>query len=201
VRRALPADSRAVARLHREVISWALLSRLGEDVTTAFYHAVSRSDVAFCFVVEQEGQIAGFAAGVADWRRLYRQMIQYMWWPLIKSAPRMLAAARWRRLLETGRYAQSGHEGVAAEFLSFGVREDARGRLWVGSALARAIVGEFRRRGIPRIRGVVWERNERAVKFFEAMGFRFVSDVDIHPGERSRTFVVDISPDAAGPTA
>ena len=161
---------------------------------TGFYQAVTRSPVAFCFVAEDQGRLQGFAAGVCDWPRLFRQVARHTWWPLLKTLPALLWSGRWRRLLETGRYTQSGHEGVKAEFLSFGVREDAPGRLWAGTALAHAVVSEFRRRGIPKIRGVVWERNERALRFFEAVGFKFVSDVEIHPGERSRTFVVDLVP-------
>jgi ribosomal protein S18 acetylase RimI-like enzyme len=192
VRKAQPADSRTIARLHREVIAWGLLSQLGEDVVTGFYRAVITSPVAFCFIAEDQGAAQGFAAGVCDWPRLLRAVARHTGWPLLKALPGLLWSGRWRRLLETGRYTQSGHEGVRAEFLSFGVREDAPGRLWAGTALAYAVVNEFKRRGVPRIRGVVWERNERAVRFFEAIGFRFVSDVDIHPGETSRTFVVDL---------
>jgi len=192
VRKARPADSGAVARLHRDIISWGLLSQFGEEVVAAFYGALSSSPAGFCFVAEEGARIVGFAAGVADWPRLRRAVIRRAWWPLLKSLPSVLGRWRWRRLLETNRYTGSGVEGVQAEFVSFGVREDVPGRLWTGAALARAVVAEFRRRGVPRVRGVVWERNERAIRFFEAMGFRFVSDVEIHPGERSRTFVIDL---------
>lgn len=196
VRRAQPNDSRAVARLHREIISWALLTKLGEDVVTAFYRVVIASPVSFCFVAEEDGNLVGFAAGVTEWPRLFRQMIRKTWWPLLRSLPRLLRSARWRRVFETGRYTQSRHEGVNAEFLSFGVREDAHARLWAGAALAYAIINEFRRRGVPRFRGVVWDQNDRATQFFKAVGFQFVSEVEIHPGEVSRTFIMDLRPES-----
>ena len=198
VRRALLADSRALARVHREVISWGLLTHLGEDAVSAFYRGVTSSTVAFCFVAEEDGRLIGFAAGVCDWSRLRRQLVRGMWWPLLRAIPSLLRSGKWRRLFETGGYVQSRHEGVDAEFLSLGVHPECEGRLWTGVALARAVVEEFRRRGVRRIRGVVWERNERALKFFEAVGFRFVSDVEIHPGERSRTFVHDVLPGGRG---
>jgi len=198
VRRAQPGDSRAIASLHREIISWGLLTRLGDKVVTGFYRAVITSPVAFCFVAEEEGKLEGFAAGVCDWPRLFRGVIRQTWWPLLWVLPFRLTGRRWRRLLETGRYTQSRHEGVRAEFLSLGVRQQASGRLWVGTALVRAVVNEFRRRGVTRIRGVVWDQNERALRFFEGVGFRFISEVEIHPGEVSRTFVVDLVPRDAG---
>jgi ribosomal protein S18 acetylase RimI-like enzyme len=194
VRKAQPSDSRAIARLHREIISWALLTQLGEDVVTAFYRAVTQSSVAFCFVAEDQGTLAGFAAGVCDWPRLRREVMAQAWRPLLMVLPSLLWSGRWRKIWETGRYTQSGHEGVNAEFLSFGVRESVQGRVWAGAALAYAVMEEFRRRGVARIRGVVWDQNERAIRFFQGVGFRFVSEFEIHPGERSRTFVMDLAP-------
>lgn len=198
VRRAQPADSRRIARLHREVISWGLLAQLGEPVVAAFYRAVTSSPAAFCFVAEEDGRLEGFASGVSDWPRFFRHVVRATWWPLLRSAPILLARGRGRRLMETGRYTRSEHEGVQAEYLSLGVRPEATGRLWVGTALTRAVVNEFRRRAVPRIRGVVWTQNERALRFFEGVGFRFVSEVEIHPGEVSRTFVVDLPPKHKG---
>ncbi|MGH2453806.1 MAG: hypothetical protein ACRDF5_08590 [bacterium] len=198
VRRGRPEDARAVARLHREIISWGLLPSLGEGVVTAFYRAVSASPVAFCFVADDGERLWGFAAGTADWPRLRREVMRTTWRPLLRAVPVLLRGGRWRRLRETDRYTQSSHLAVSAEFLSFGVLPEMSGRVWVGAALAYAVVNEFRRRGVRRVRGVVWEQNERALKFFEAVGFRFVSEVEIHPGERSRTFVADLTPTAQG---
>lgn len=197
VRRAHPADSAAIARLHRETISWGLLSQLGEAVVKAFYCAVTECPASFCFVAEQDSVPVGFAAGVEHWPTLLRHAVRRMGWPLLRSAPHVLAGRRWRKLWETGRYTQSGLEGVNAEFVSFGVREDAPARVLTGAALVRTVTEEFRRRGIRRFRGVVGDHNARAKQFFEAVGFRFLSQIEIHPGEASRTHVVDISPGRA----
>jgi len=196
VRRARLDDSAAIARLHRETISWGLLSQLGERVVTAFYRAVIECPASFCFVADQGGVLQGFAAGVTAWPRLLRYVVARTALPLLGTVPALLASGRWRRLWETTRYTQSGLGGVDAEFLSFGVREQARDRVWAGTALVRAVVQEFRQRGVLRFRGVVWSRNEQAQKFFETVGFRFVSEVEIHPGEVSRAHIVDIGPPA-----
>jgi ribosomal protein S18 acetylase RimI-like enzyme len=195
VRRALPSESRAIARLHRETISWGLLSQLGEDVVTAFYQALTESPRAFCFVAEEDGALQGFVAGVEDWPEFSRAAIRRIWWPLLKGLPRVLTASRFRRLLETRRYTRrddlEGVKSIKAEFLTFGTREDAA-RLWVGVALIRAGANEFRRRGVPRVRGVVWERNVRAAEFFRTVGFKVVSTIEIHPGEVSRLMVLEL---------
>ncbi len=171
---------------------------MGDGVVTAFYQALTTSPAAFCFLAEGSSRVEGFAAGVSDWSRFFRDFVRRAWWPLLWTLPSLFARKRWRRLMETGRYTQSGHEGVRAEFLSLGVHPEATGRLWIGTALVRAVVNEFRRRGVSRIRGVVWEENERALRFFKGVGFRFVSEVEIHPGEVSRTFVVDVIPGSEG---
>jgi ribosomal protein S18 acetylase RimI-like enzyme len=168
---------------------------LGEDAVVAFYQAITRSPKAFCFVAEEQGALQGFTAGVEDWPRFSRDALRQMWWPLLKGLPRLASSGRFRRLLETRRYTQredlEGVNSVKAEFLTFGTRDDAP-RLWVGVALIRAGANEFKRRGVRRVRGVVWDRNERAAQFFEAVGFRVVSTVEIHPGEVSRLLVLDL---------
>lgn len=193
VRRAQPDDSAVIARLHREIISWGLLSQLGQRVVAAFYRAVTECPASFCFVAEQDGVLQGFAAGVTEWRRLLPRVVRRTAWPLVRILPMLLVSGRWRKLWETTRYTQSHLEGVDAEFLSFGVREDVEHRVWAGAALVQAVIGEFRERGVLRFRGVVWSQNERAQQFFEAVGFRFVSEVEIHPGEVSRAHVVDLT--------
>lgn len=196
VRKARPSDSHALGRLHRATISWGLLSQLGDEVVAGFYRAIIESPAAFCFVAGTDQRLEGFAAGICDWGRVFWRVVWRTWWPLMRVFPVVLRLRLWRRLLETGRYTQSGAEGVRAEYVAFGVREDAPGRLWTGMALIRAGVEEFRRRGVPKVRGVVWTENERAVKFFEAAGFKFVSQVEIHPGEISRVFVIDLASNA-----
>lgn len=194
IRKAQPADSAAIARLHRETIAWGLLSQLGQDVVAAFYRAVTESPVAFCYVADQDGTLQGFAAGVTAWRRLLPHVVRRTALQLVRTLPALAASGRWRKLWETTRYTQSGLEGVHAEFLSFGVRETAQDRVWTGASLVRAVVDEFRARGTRRFRGVVWSENERAQQFFQTVGFRFVSEVEIHPGEVSRAHIVDLAP-------
>jgi len=196
VRKAQPDDSPAIARLHRETIAWGLLSQLGDGFVTAFYRVVAESPASFCFVAEQDGQIQGFAAAVTHWPTLHRHVRRRTWWPLMAAAPALVVSGRWRKLLETSRYSQSRLQGVDAEFMAFGVREGAPGRVWAGAALVNAVITEFRRQGVTRFRGVVGGQNERALKFFQSVGFHFASEVEIHPGEISRTHVEELNPTA-----
>lgn len=198
VRKAQPDDSPTIARLHRETISWGLLSQLGDRVVTAFYRVMTESPASFCFVAEQGGQIQGFAAAVTHWPTLHQHVRRRTWWPLMQAAPALMISGRWRKLLETSRYSQSRLEGVDAEFMAFGVREGAPGRVWAGAALVNAVITEFRRQGVTRFRGVVGGQNERALKFFQSVGFHFAAEVEIHPGEVSRTHVEELNPTAWG---
>jgi ribosomal protein S18 acetylase RimI-like enzyme len=68
---------------------------------------------------------------------------------------------------------------------------DAR---WHGSGLARLlideVIAECRRRGATRLRLGVWERNSRAIAFYEKVGFRVTAKQTFKLGEDTQTDLV-----------
>ncbi len=189
-RRAESEDSPAIAALHRQHISWGLLSRLGEGVVTAFYAALIRSPVGFVFVAEQNGRLVGFASGVTRWRRFY--------WEFLRHYPRstlaVLAASfrqgLWRHLLKTSRYATTSSL-PPAEVVSIALEPGTRGT-GLGVELMRSVLGEFAARGVNTIRVTFAKRNVPATILYEQLGFRFHSQVEMHAEQPSVVYVTSL---------
>jgi len=189
-RRAQPGDSPAIAALHRQHISWGLLSRLGEGVVSAFYAALIRSPVGFVFVAEQNGQLVGFASGVTRWRRFYQEFLLH--YPL--STLTVLAASvrqgLWRHLLKTSRYVTASSL-PPAEVVSIALNPSTRGT-GLGVELMRSVLGEFSARGVNTIRVTFAKRNVPATILYEQLGFQFHSQVEIHAEQPSVVYVTSL---------
>jgi len=180
----------AIARLHRQEISWGLLSKLGEGFVEAFYATLIGSPYGFAFVTELEGQVVGFASGVVDWRPFYRFFMRRRW----LLAPRVLASSllrrRWMRLIETSRYTTMSSL-PPAELVSIALAHEARGG-GVGMELVHRVLNEFSARGITAVRVTAGRANERARRLYERAGFRLDSEMEIHPGEREPVYVITL---------
>ena len=188
IRRAGPADSPAIAGLHVREIPWGQLSQLGVPFVTSFYGALSASPRGFAFVAERDGRVEGFASGVADWRAFYREFLRRH--PGL--AARVLLAGfrrgRWRRLLETSRYAIA--EALPpAELVSIAVAPEMRGS-GISGDLVRHVLAEFAARRVPAVRVTAGEANAPANRLYERMGFRLHSYLEIHPGEHAAVYVI-----------
>jgi ribosomal protein S18 acetylase RimI-like enzyme len=108
---------------------------------------------------------------------------------------RLFDLKRWRRLLETTRYATSTAVSDA-ELLSIALRPEARGTGAAG-ALVHALLDEFGRRGIRRVRVTTASENVAAARVYERTGFELVGEEEIHPGERAKIYVIAV-PEVAG---
>ncbi len=189
-RRAQPGDSPAIAALHRQHISWGLLSRLGEGVVSAFYAALIRSPVGFVFVAEQNGHLVGFASGVTRWRRFYGEFLTHFPLPTLTVLAASVRQGLWRHLLKTSRYVTTSSL-PPAEVVSIALDPSTRGT-GLGVELMRSVLGEFSARGVNTIRVTFAKRNVPATILYEQLGFRFHSQVEIHAEQPSVVYVTSL---------
>jgi len=56
----------------------------------------------------------------------------------------------------------------------------------------KALIEEFRKRGVEKIKVVVGAGNERANKLYRKIGFEFYSITQIHKGELSNVYIMRI---------
>jgi ribosomal protein S18 acetylase RimI-like enzyme len=192
IRRAEPGDAPAIASLHRREIPWGLLSQLGEDFVEAFYSALVRSRYGFGFVSERDGVIIGYAAGVVDWRRFNREFVRGHLRLALRALATNLRTGRWRRLLETTRYATS--EALPrAELVAIALAPAARGT-GIGAGLVRHVLDEFAVRQVPAVRVTAGGENVRARRLYERLGFRLHSRREIHRGEPVPVYTIGLTP-------
>lgn len=192
IRRAGPSDAPVIAALHREQIPWGLLSRLGDEFVAAFYAALVRSPLGFAFVAERDGRVVGFASGVVHWRRFYREFLRAHLGLAVRAVAAGLRAARWRRLLETTRYAASAAL-PPAELVSIAVSPEARGG-GVASGLVAAVLEEFAARAVAAVRVTAGSENLAARRLYERAGFALRAEAEIHPGEVAAIYVMTPGP-------
>lgn len=192
IRRAETADSPAIARAHCRQIPWGLLSQCGEEFVTAFYDALIRSPLGFGLVAEQEGRLVGFTMGVVNWRRFYREFLRRHLRMAVAVFLSSLRRGRWRRLLDTSRYATSG-DLPPAELISIALEAEARG-LGVGAELVRRLLDEFAARKVEAVRVTAGGSNLKAQQLYERTGFRLRSNMEIHQGETAAVYVITLEP-------
>ena len=88
----------------------------------------------------------------------------------------------------------------AVEIVRFYVDGKSRGT-GLAAALMAAVIGEARRRAAPSIWLGVWERNPRAIRFYEKHGFRDIGSHDFVLGrdvQRDRVMVRALAPRGDG---
>ncbi len=190
IRRAESADSLAIARVHCRQIPWGLLSQYGEEFVTAFYDALIRSPLGFGLVAEQDGRLVGFTMGVISWRRFYREFLRRHLPMAMRAFLSSLRGGRWRRLLDTSRYAASSAL-PPAELISIALEPEIRGA-GIGAELVRRLLEEFAARRVNAVRVTAGGSNLQAQQLYERMGFHLRSNMEIHQGEQAAVYVITL---------
>jgi ribosomal protein S18 acetylase RimI-like enzyme len=190
IRRAEPADSAAIAKAHRRQIPWGLLSQFGEEFVAAFYDTLVRSAVGFGLVAERDERLVGFTMGVVSWRRFYAEFLRRHPSMAVRAALSSVRGGRWRRLVDTSRYAASGVL-PPAELISIAVEPEVRGT-GTAAELVRGLLDEFAGRKVNAVRVTAGGSNVHAQRLYERMGFSLRSRMEIHKGEKAAVYVITL---------
>jgi ribosomal protein S18 acetylase RimI-like enzyme len=184
VRVGTETDVGLAATMHASEISEGFLPSLGHPFLARLYRRVVRSPRSFLFVADDDGRAVGFVAGSEDVGALYRAFLVHDGVPAaVRALPRIVRSSR--RVFETLRYPAGGTDLPRAELLAIAVAPDARSR-GVGHALVEAFTAELRLRNVDGARVVVAADNERAVRMYEACGFKPATRIEVHEGTASQ---------------
>lgn len=194
VRKAQPADAAAIAALHIRRLSFGLLSQLGEEFVTSFYASLMDSPLGFGVVAERDGRLLGFTMGVTDWRKFSGVFLRSHIWMAVRSLALALRHGRWRRLLETRRYATATNL-PPAELISVAVEPDEEGT-GLAAELARGLFAEFQARGVRTFRITTASSNARSIRFYEKLGLR-PQPLEMHRGEQAVLYIVSLDSEEA----
>ena len=188
IRRGIPGDEAAIARLHARMISTGFLSTLGHKFLELLYWQLILSRQGIVVVAETDDAIVGFVAGAADTGAFYKEfLLRNFMAASIRMVPAMLRPSSWKRVWETFRYGSDSSE-VRAELLSTAVAPAARGQ-GIGFALAQELLTISAARGIAKVKVVVGVENTTAIALYERAGFAHPEMIEVHAGVESLELV------------
>lgn len=187
----------AVARMHVAEVPGGFLSTLGEPVLRLLYRHVagSRHGVLLLAQCVETGRVLGYVCGATDTSALFASFVRRRWASAVPLLlPRLIRPARARRMLETLAYPGSADAGLPrAEIMNFVVLPSMRGR-GVASVLFEHLMGWFAARGVPAVKIVTGEDQERAHGFYEKSGAALRGRTSVHKGQQSRIYTYTLSP-------
>ena len=187
VRTAVAADADAVAGLHVARITEGFLSSLGAGFLRRLYRRIVASPEGFVLVAVADGRTVGFAAGVTDVGRLYREFLLRDGLAAgVVAAPRLVRS--WRQVLETLRYPAGDDDLPPAEVLSVAVAAHTAAR-GVGRRLVHDALDEFRRRGTSAVKVVAGADNVAALALYAGCDFVPRARIAVHEGTPSEVLV------------
>jgi ribosomal protein S18 acetylase RimI-like enzyme len=179
-------------------IPGGILAELGPSVLTTLYRALAAGDYGFVFVaVGPDDRVLGFIAGVTDIGKMYRSvLLQHALRFALVGLRYVLNFRTLRRIFATLLYpARTKGVWPDAELLSIVLASEARGS-GAASTLLRALLDEFRRRGVDRIRVMVGAELDRANAYYRKHGFVLAGQIDRH-GQPANVYVLEIAPDGS----
>lgn len=180
IRRALPGDAPALARLHRTGLPDAFLSALGERFLRRLYRAMASDRDAFALVAVSGGAVVGFVSGTLSGRRFYRRfLLRHGVIALMASLPALVRPGTLKRVREIGGYAEGPSGLPEAELTSAAILPGWRGQ-GLGTALYDAGLRLLMERGAPAVRGRVLVTNEGGNRVLARLGFRHVGTISVH---------------------
>lgn len=194
IRLATIEDSRQVAGIHHKEITRGFLSELGEEFLEEFYRSIIRSEAGFCVVVKADGNIVGFVSGCTNLDRFYKDFFKKHTLKALRILfPKIFNLKRIKKIIETLFYPKKERTLPKAELLTIAVKSEFHGK-GIAEEMFNIFVDEMKRRGVVEFKVLVGECLERAIGFYEKLGFKLHSKTSIHKGETSRIYIYESSP-------
>lgn len=190
MRSARPSDASTLAILHRSALPDSFLPALGDRFLRRLYRALASDPEAVTLVAEQGSRVVGFATGVPSVRAFYRRFYRKHGVPaVLAAAPKLFRRETLRRAHQTARYPGNAHSVPDAELLAIAVASGARGT-GIGKTLADGVIEGLARHGVRQVKVLVASENQRANRFYERIGFRPLTQMELHEGRSSNVLVL-----------
>jgi ribosomal protein S18 acetylase RimI-like enzyme len=173
-------DLEPIVRVHAAAFPGFFLTRLGPSFLRAYYGLILQFDQGILLVVDDQGELCGFAAGFLDPSRFYRTMSAHRWrfaWPVLRgwiARPGMFARiiGNIRGLRSRQKGSESPIPASCCELSSIGVLPERSGNS-LGKKLALAFMDTAKAMGATAIRLRTDAENNASVNaFYQRLGFR-----------------------------
>ncbi|MBI4706713.1 MAG: GNAT family N-acetyltransferase [Candidatus Omnitrophica bacterium] len=193
LRKATLQDCEKIADLHKDYIQSGFLSTLGVPLLRLLYHTIINSNNTFCIVAEEDKEVIGFVSGTGDIKSTYKHFLRRNFLKAsIVLFPKFISIKTARRIFETLFYPVKKEQNLPApELLSIVVDKNYQGQ-GISQKIFKELIEEFRRRGITQFKVVVGSQLIPACRFYEKMGGKLHSEIEVHKDEKSRVYVWEL---------
>lgn len=173
-------DCEQVAKLHNKTIQVGLFSALGVPFVKLIYESMVSSEMAFCIVAADGGNIVGFISGITSFNKFYREFLKRNFAiAALLLLPKIIRPNIVRKVFNVLAYPTKIVDLPDAELMSLAVDEKYRAK-----GLAIILIGRvkkiFAERGIPRFKAMVDSKLTSVCRLYEALGAKFCSDLAVY---------------------
>lgn len=194
IRNAVPGDAGWLGRLHAGSLPEAFLPTLGPRFMTLLYRAMIVDPGGVVLVAEHEGRRVGMASGVSSVPAFYRRFFRrHGVRAALAIGPRLLRPKVLRRIRETARYPHATATYPDAEFLTWNVVPEGRGK-GLGELLSHAMVEGLCAKGATEVKAFAYADNEALNRVFLRTGWERRGRITMHEGGRGSTLWVIACP-------
>lgn len=188
------SDAADIAEIHYDEIDQGFLRTLGKGVLTGLYEAVIENPESFTVIARENGEIAGFIAGSTDIGKLYKDFFQkHSWRVVISGFFTLINPKKWKNIAQILRYPkiEQMRDLPQAELISIAVKKELQGK-GIAKAMFEMFVSEMKKRNVKAFKAMAGEKLTSAIALYEKLGFRYVSQISIHPETASRIYIYTI---------
>ncbi len=193
-----PDEIRQAVRVQIQELNQGFLSSLGEKpLELIFSHVASSRWGMMALAIESESrQVVGYVFGATDTSQLYKEFLLKRTLPaIVYFVPRLLSWRKIKKAFETLMYpAKNRAEKVELprpELLDLAVIQPYQGT-GVAQELFKHFVNQCRKRGVTAFQIPTTEGLDRAHRFYEKMGARKVTTIEVHQGQKTYIYRYDI---------
>jgi ribosomal protein S18 acetylase RimI-like enzyme len=196
IRSMVETDLDEVVDTHLRAFPGFFLTFLGKDFLSLLYKSMANDGEGVMLVAVSDSHVIGFVAGVTRQEGFYRRLIATRKWAfgraaLIALLRRPLIAPRLLRALS--RPTESRVAAAEACLMSIAVRPEEAGK-GVGRQLVQAFCENMAQRGASRVCLTTdRDNNERANRFYQAIGFRIHRTITTPEGRVLNEYVTDFA--------
>lgn len=177
-------DCSEVAKIHKGSLEGDFLPTLGLGVLNSIYRGLLKDEESFGYVAEENGGVIGFVTGSEITKGLFKKIIKQEFFAL--SYHTILALIKnpflIKNLIQTFKYNEKAKEDTNAELVSIAIKKEHRGKD-LGKKLTEALVADFKKRDIKKIKVTVNQSNVGANKFYQKTGFKLSGSFQIYGKE------------------
>lgn len=197
-------DLLGVARVHRQELNQGFLSSLGDRALIPLFTFAAQSPTAVLLVAKDAdtGGVVGFLLGAVNTRAFYREFMRRASIKAFLSVvPKLLSLRRIIKIFETLFYPgkQELKNLPQAELLDIVVARGCQGS-GLGKELFARFCTSMQQKGIGEFRVTTGETLVQAHRFYERLGAKWVSSIEVHRGQKTRVYTYTIN-SPAGPKA